>query len=122
MTLSEAISQRQASRTARIRRGQQTAAELRVDEIGSVTDIERDYHAVDRAGDLAIESKFSELYQLVDGEAEKAAVARAFQVWQQSEKQEDFAVTGAVDEAATVLRNNNDFWLADGCGPDGRAA
>lgn len=96
-----------ARTTARRRRGmaienviRSECAERRVDEIGAVTDIERDYHAVDRAGDLAIESKFSELYQLVDTEDEKRAVATAFSIWQRSERQEDVAVTGAVGDAA----------------------
>ena len=107
MTLSERI-QLGATRANRHRK---EAAGKRIDEIGAVTDIAPTYQAVDRAGDLAIESKFQELYCLVDTEEEKQAIAAAFAVWQRTERAEDLAVTGAVNEAADVLRGNNDFWL-----------
>jgi hypothetical protein len=93
-----------------------------MDEIVSVAAIATDYAAVDRAGDLEIEAAFQRLYQLVDSEEEKDAVARAYAVHQRAERREDLAVRGSVDESVNTLRTNNDFWLADGCGPDGRAA
>lgn len=122
MTLSEAISQRQGRRSRVSNRQKQRAAERRMDEIVSVAAIATDYESVDRAGDLAIEAKFQELYRLVDSPAEKEAVARAFAVHQKAERAEDVAVRGSVDESVDLLRTNNNLWLHDGCGPDGTAA
>jgi hypothetical protein len=106
----------------RATRRNQRRAEVRLDEIVAVTSIGTTYEAVDRAGDLEIETHFRRLYELVDSEDEKEAVARAFAVHMAAERREDFAVRGSVDEASATLKANNPFWLADGCGPDGRAA
>lgn len=96
--------------------------ERRADEIALVAEVETDYQRADRAGDLQIEGHFQALYQLVDSEAEKEAVARAFAVWQRTERAEEQVVSGSVDEATQLLRENNPYWLHDGCGPDGQAA
>ncbi len=113
MTLSEAIRDRQAQRATRENRARQTAAEVRVDEIGAVSDIGTDYTAVDRAGDLEIETHFQKLYALVDSEAERDAVAAAYAVWMRTERAEDLAVGGSVDAAIRLLRSNNPFWLGE---------
>jgi hypothetical protein len=118
MTLREAIAERQGRRSRLRNRVIQQRAEKRMDEIVSVAEIATDYEATDRAGDLEIESRFSELYQLVDSEEEKAAVARAFAVHQRAERREDLAVRGSVDESVDLLRTNNDFWLGSFV-PDG---
>ena len=96
----------------------QERAERRMDEIVSVASIATDYEAIDRSGDLEIEARFIELYQLVDSPAEKDAVARAFAVHQKAERAEDIAVRGSVDESVDLLREGNDYWLGAYC-PDG---
>ena len=111
MTLSEAIRQRQAQRSTRAHRDRQDQAERRADEIASVLEIRTDYTRVDRDGDLAIEARFQALYQLVDTEAEKEAVASAFAVWIRTERAEDLAVGGSVVEAVELLKSNNPYWL-----------
>lgn len=118
MTLSETIAQRQEHRRRRGDRLEQMRAERRMDEIVSVASVATTYESVDRAGDLEIEDRFKELYNLVDSEEEKQAVARAFAVHQRAERAEDLAVRGSVDEAVDLLRSNNDFWLGSFV-PDG---
>ena len=85
--------------------------ERRADEIAIVAEVETDYQRADRAGDLQIEGHFQALYQLVDTEAEKEAVARAFAVWQRTERAEEQVVSGSVDEAVTLLKEQNGYWL-----------
>jgi hypothetical protein len=112
-----------ASRTATKRnRQRQQRAEKRLDEIVSVASIADDYALADRRGDLEIEARFTELYNLVDSEAEKEAVARAFAVHQRTEQNEERVVVGSVGESVDLLKSNNGLWLHDGCGPDGTAA
>jgi hypothetical protein len=118
MTLTERIQVSQGT----ARRHRQRRAERRLDEIVRVTGIADDYGEADRRGDLAIETHFIRLYQLVNSQAEKEAVAAAFVTWQKSEAAEDEAVIGSVGESVHLLKANNPFWLDDGCGPDGRAA
>jgi hypothetical protein len=118
MTLTERIQISQATAN----RLRQRKAERRLDEIVKVADIADDYGSVDRRGDLAIETHFGRLYQLVSSAEEKQAVAAAYVTWQKCEQAEDEAVIGSVGESVYLLKANNDFWLDDGCGPDGRAA
>lgn len=113
MTLSEAISQRQAARAVKANRSKSQAAAVRVDEIAAVSEVGTDYTKVDRAGDVAIEGHFQNLYQLVDSKEEKDAVLRAYLVWVKAERNEDAAVSGAVTEAVETLKANNPFWLQD---------
>lgn len=82
-----------------------------MDEIVVVASIATNYEAVDRAGDLEIEDHFRRLFQLVDSEDEKQAVARAYAVHMAAERREDVAVRGSVDASVDLLRDNNDFWL-----------
>lgn len=112
MALHRAIEARRQTAT-RANRDRQDLAERRTDEIASVAEIESDYAKVDRAGDLAIEAHFATLYQLVDSEEEKRAVAAAYAVWCRSERAEDAAVGGSVTEAVELLRNNNPLWLGE---------
>jgi hypothetical protein len=113
MTLSEAIRQRQAQRSTRENRNRNSRTEKRMDEIATVAEVETDYQRVDRAGDVEIEGHFQSLYQLVDTEAERRAVARAYSVWVASERREDLAVRGSVGGALTTLKQNNPFWLGE---------
>lgn len=106
----------------RKRSDRQRRAETRLDEIVSVGAIGTDYQTEDRRGDLEVESRFLELYQLVDSKEEKDAVARAFAVWTRSEKAEERVVMASVGGSVNLLRENNNLWLHDGCGPDGSAA
>ena len=85
-----------------------------MDEIVKVSGIADDYHAVDRAGDLAIEKHFAALYQLVDTTEEREAVATAFATWQACERREEYALTGSVDESVDLLKTNNVIWLDEG--------
>lgn len=89
----------------------QQRAELRMDEIVSVAGIATDYQSADRAGDLEIQDHFQTLFDLVDTEDEKRAVARAFAVWQRCEQREEHALRGSVDGSVDLLRKNNDYWL-----------
>lgn len=118
MTLTKAIRET----ATRLNRDRQHRVEVRTDEIVLVADIERDYHSADRAGDLAIESHFQKLYALADDEEEKTAVVLAFCEWQKREAIEEAALVGSVAEAVDFLKANNELFLADGCGPTGRAA
>jgi hypothetical protein len=107
---------------SRLNRERQHKAEVRADEIVLVRDIEADYRKVDREGDLKIESHFQNLYALADDEEERTAVVLAFCEWQKREAMEEAIVTGSVEEAVEFLKANNELFLADGCGPTGRAA
>lgn len=111
MTPREAISERQARRSVRANRTIQARTERRADEIAVVHEIGTDYAKVDRMGDLEIEARFQQLYQLVDSPAEKQAVVDAFQVWQRTERHEDLAVGRGVGDAVDTLKRNNPFWL-----------
>jgi inosine/xanthosine triphosphate pyrophosphatase family protein len=95
----------------RATRRNQRRAEVRMDEIMAVASIGTTYESVDRAGDLEIEGHFRRLYELVDSEDEREAVARAFAVHMAAERREDFAVRGSVDEASATMKANNGFWL-----------
>lgn len=95
----------------RLARINQHRAERRLDEIVKVAGIADDYGRVDRAGDIQVEVAFARCYQLVDTDEERAAIADAFAVWQRTEKAEDLAVTGSVDEAVDLLKTNNPIWL-----------
>lgn len=113
MTLSSVISERQGRRAVIANRTANEAAGKRVDEIGAVTDIEKHYRAADSAGDLEMEDQFRALYGLADDEDERSAVTHAFAVWMRAERREELALTDAVTDAVTVLKRNNDYWLAE---------
>lgn len=98
----------------RANRQRQRRAEARLDEIVKVAGIADDYATVDRRGDLEIEKHFAALYQLVDSDAEREAVARAFATWQKCEQAEESALTGSVDDSVALLKRNNDLFI-DGC-------
>lgn len=97
-------------------------ADVRVNEIASGVEIGTTYEQIDRAGDVAMETKLQRLFDLMDDSEEKQAAAEVYATWLKSERNEEVHVRGAVSEHVTLLRDNNDFWLSDGCGPDGRAA
>lgn len=82
-----------------------------MDEIVSVAGISDDYDRADRAGDVQIESCFQQLYQLVNTDEERAAVADAFAIWQRTERAEEAVLTGSVDESVTLLKTNNPYWI-----------
>lgn len=103
-----------ASRANRLR---QQRAERRMDEIVVVAEVHAKYEKADRDGDLRVESLIQKVHDLADDKEERKAAAQLLAAWWRSEKDE-----GAVRQAVVVLRDNNGFWLADGCGPDGRAA
>ena len=107
MALSTAI---RATATA-TNRARQRRAEARLDEIVKVAGIADDYATVDRHGDLEIEKHFAALYQLVDSDNEREAVARAFAVWQRSEQAEDDALRGSVDDSVGLLKSNNPLFI-----------
>jgi hypothetical protein len=113
MSLATRITDHRRAGASRAARRHKEAAGKRVDEIGAVKDIAPIYAAVDRAGDLAMEDEFRRLYALATDEEQKTAVARTYAVWMAAERREDMAVTGSVDDAVTLLKHNNDFWL--GC-------
>lgn len=118
MTLLERTRQT-ASRANRLR---QQRAERRMDEIVVVAEVHAKYEKADRDGDLRVESLIQKVHDLADDEEEREAAAQLLAAWWASERQEGIAVEGAVRDAVDHLRRNNGFWLADGCGPDGRAA
>lgn len=111
MTLSDAIANRKGQRATTANRIRQERAELRIDEIVSVSSIDGDYRAVDCIGDLLIQRQFQSLYALVDTEQEKAAVAAAFAVWVRTERAEEQTVTGSVAESVELLKANNRVWI-----------
>lgn len=123
MTIAERTTTRRAGDASRQARRNKEAAGRRVDEIGAVTDIGRDYHAADAAGDLEMESQFQRLYAVADDDEEREAVAGAFAVWMRTERIEELALTTSVENAATLLRENNPFWLGAAVPPgsDGAA-
>lgn len=100
----------------------QERAERRLDEQVAVHDIRTEYEKIDRAGDNRMETHFRAMWALADDEEERDAIARAFADWGKGEQLEGMAVEQAVQVAIDTLKANNNFWLADGCGPDGRAA
>jgi hypothetical protein len=116
------LAQRTRQTATRQNRQRQHRTEVRLEEIVKVAGIADTYSEADRRGDLAIETHFARLYQLVDTDAERDAVVAAYRVWAKSEQIEDLAVTGSVEESVGMLKVNNNLWLDDGCGPDGRAA
>lgn len=94
----------------------------RLEEIGAVMDIAKVYADIDREGDLVMETHFARIYQLADDEPERDAAVKAFMDWQRTERAEGYAVESSVNEATELLKANNALFLADGCGPNGRAA
>jgi hypothetical protein len=100
-------------------RKRQIRAELRLEEIIKVAGIVDTYEAVDRHGDLAVETAFARCYQLVDSDEEKAAIADAFVVWQRSERAEDLAVRGETDEAVSLLKRHNPVFVEGQYVPSG---
>lgn len=96
--------------------------ERRSDEIAVVCEVESDYQRADRIGDLQMESWFQRSYQSAPDEEWRSTILEGFLLWQGTERSEERAVTGSVGDAVRFLRENNPYWLADGCGPDGRAA
>ena len=111
-----------ANAQKRKRSDRQRRAELRLDEIVKVAGIADDYNEIDRAGDLTLETHFGKLWQAAETEEMRTLVARTFAAWTRDEQAEERVVRESVDCSVTLLKTNNDFWLADGCGPDGRAA
>lgn len=109
---------RTTARANRANRATQHRAERRLDEIVKVAGIADDYQTVDRAGDLAIEKHFAALYQLVDTQEEREAVAAAFATWQACERREEYALRGSVDDSVTLLKSNNPFWINGSATPD----
>lgn len=118
MALSAAI-QRGATALAR---QNQLRAELRLEELIKVEGIADDYATVDRRGDLEMERHFGILYHAAPSERFRELVVAAFMAWDRTERNEENVVTTSVDEAGALMRENNDVFLADGCGPTGRAA
>lgn len=113
MALSVAIEQarRQARRPTRENRERQNRAELRLEEIIKTSGIADDYAAIDRRGDLDIETHFARLYQQAPDEKFRVLVTRAFVAWQRDEKAEEETVYGSVGSAVQFLKDNNDVWL-----------
>lgn len=111
MVLTVAIEKARRQTATRENREAQARAELRLEELLKVDGIADEYAEVDRRGDLAIETQFAKLYQLVDTEHEREAVVAAFMVWQADEAEEERIVRGSVEEAGSVMRRNNGVWL-----------
>lgn len=111
MTLSAEIDKVRRNRASRANRERQQRAEKRMDEIVKVAGVADDYAAADRAGDLAIARHFTELYRLVDTDAERHAVARAFAVWTAAERREDLAVRDSVGESVELLKSHNPLFI-----------
>jgi hypothetical protein len=118
MALSAAI-QRGATQLAR---QNQLRAELRLEEIIKVEGIADDYATVDRSGDLEMERHFGIMYHAAHSERMRELIVAAFLSWEKTERNEERVVRRSVDGTALMLRENNDVFLADGCGPTGRAA
>lgn len=114
MALASTITERQSRRARTNNRARQTRAEARLEEIVKVSGIADEYAAVDRRGDLEIETRFAELYQLVNSEAERGAVARAFAAWQRDEQAEEAIVRGSVDESVDLLKQHNPLFIGEG--------
>ena len=106
----------------KLNRERQHRAEQRLEEIVKVAGLPDAYTKHDRSGNLAVETAFARVYQLVNTDAERAAVAKAFVVWQHDERKESTFIGEWSSEAVDILKGNNDLFLNDGCGPTGRAA
>ena len=111
MALNQAIEQARRQTATRANRDRQARAELRFSELVSVADIATHYEKVDRAGDLAVESAFVKVYQLVDTEPEREAIKDAYLVWARSEKDEERVLRGAVDNTFDFMKGHNPVWL-----------
>ena len=98
----------------RIRRIRQRKAEHRMDELVAVESVATDYEREDRKGDLAVESKIQQLYQLMDDPEERQACIALATTWHRSEVVEGLAVRNSVDGALGTMKANNVIWLDDG--------
>ena len=105
------LAQRSRQTANRRNRAAQHRVEVRLEELVKVAGIADTYEKADRQGDLAIETHFAHLYQLVDTDSEREAVVTAYRVWAKSEQVEDLAVRGSVDESVDFLKENNPLWL-----------
>lgn len=113
MTLRNAVSERQAGRAVRANRARQRLAEIRLGEIVSVADITPTYEAIDRAGDLAMESWFAQAYQSATDEDMRALIAQGFVIWQRTERAEEQHVRSGVGDSVDLLKANNRTWLGE---------
>ena len=119
MALSIAIDKARRQTATRENRERQNRAELRLEEIVKTSGIADEYEAVDRRGDLDIETHFARLFQQAPDEKFRTLVTRAFMAWQADEKAEEEAVYGSVGATVQMLKNNNDVWINGARVPDG---
>lgn len=122
MTITRTIQSARRQTATLANRLRQRKAEQRLEELVKIAGIPDEYERRGRSSDLAVETAFATCYQLVNTEDERAAVVRAFQLWQRDEKHEKGIVRDLTDESVQFLKDGNDLFLNDGCGPTGRAA
>ena len=89
----------------------QKRAETRLDEIVAVAAIDDGYRIIDAPADREVEQAFANVYRLMDDDEERQAVAAAFLVWQKADRLKDSHVHGSSDQAVTVMKANNPFWI-----------
>ena len=111
MALTNAIREATRATANRENRERQHRAELRLSEIVKTSGIADDYAAIDRRGDLDIETHFARLYQQAPTDEYRTLVTRAFMAWQSDEKAEEATVYGSVGSTVQLLKDNNDVWL-----------
>ncbi len=109
MALATRIVERRTASAAN--RARQNRAEQRLDEIIKVAGIADAYAVTDRRGDLAVETHFARLYQLVDTDVERDAVVAAYMVWQRDEAEEEAVVRGEVDASVDLMKRNNPLFI-----------
>lgn len=119
MALSRSIDEARRNRATRENRESQHRAELRLSEIVKTAGIADDYMAIDRQGDLDMESHFARLYQASPTEEMRVLVTRAFVAWQKDERAEEEAVYQTVGGTVQFLKDNNNVWLNGAAVPVG---
>lgn len=132
MALSIAIDKARRQTATRANRDAHDRAALRLEEVFKVAGIADELDRLDRPRNIEVETAFAVAYQCVDGEQEREAVLNAFMKYEADEKAEKRDRHSKVNGAAAQMVRNNPVWienqrvpqewLADGCGPDGRAA
>jgi len=113
------IATRSRQTATRANRARQLRAETRMDEIVKVAGIPDGYERADRSGNLAVESAFARVYQAVDTDEERSAVARVFVAWQSDERTERLIVQDLAADSVEVLKAGNPLFIDGAFTPSG---
>ena len=114
-----------ARTSARANRRRQTLAELRVDEQLTITDYRplfRRWEQVDRDGDNRIETRFQQLYALLDSEAQKQMLGSIYAEWMADERNEEAGLEAIALHNSRQLfqhRRNTPTFVDGQWAPDG---